>query len=278
MAMYMNCLQWIAGLIAGGVFLLYILCQFNRVVHYHVKNVSSNLWYALLGVFVIPFTVWNPFDPANTRWFTFWIRTLCTKEIFDVKTNVKNLHYLDADEPRLLVGNHQSTMDQIGAMEIWPQRCAMVAKKSLLYAGTFGIAAWLCGTIFVDRRNATNAKETTDNIVNIIKKKKTSVWMYPEGTRSTSTDLDMLPFKKGAFYVAIQAQIPIVPVVFSNYKDSYNPKEYLFQPVEFTMTILPPISTKGRKLSDVQELSDEVREVMLKTYRETSPKKATKKD
>ena len=62
----------------------------------------------------------------------------------------------------------------IGMMEIWPDRCTSLAKKELLYAGTFGFAAWLCDTIFIDRINHEKAVQTVARTADIIKKKNVS--------------------------------------------------------------------------------------------------------
>ncbi|GCB83188.1 hypothetical protein scyTo_0023912, partial [Scyliorhinus torazame] len=52
------------------------------------------------------------------------------------------------------------------------------------------------------------------------------LWVFPEGTRNH--DGNMLPFKRGAFHLAVQAQVPIIPVVFSSYNDFYNRAEKRF--------------------------------------------------
>ena len=57
-----------------------------------------------------------------------------------------------------------------------------------------------------------------------------SVWVFPEGTRSSFTTPDLLDFKKGAFHLAVQAQIPIVPIVIRNYSDTVNKKAKRFLP------------------------------------------------
>ena len=55
-------------------------------------------------------------------------------------------------------------------MKILPDRCTMLAKKELLYAGTFGVAAWLCGIVFIDRMSSEKAKETMrETAFNLVK-------------------------------------------------------------------------------------------------------------
>ena len=79
----------------------------------------------------------------------------------------------------------------------------------------------------------------------------------------------MLPFKKGAFYLAIKSQLPISPVVYSRYY-FLNHKEQRFDTGEVIMTVLPPISTKGMTMEELPELMDRVRTIMMETYRATS--------
>lgn len=94
-------------------------------------------------------------------------------------------------------------------------KCTVVAKRELFYAWPFGLAAWLCGLIFIDRMQSDKARNSLFNAADVIKKKKIKLWIFPEGTRRNTGELH--PFKKGAFHVAIDAQIPILPVVFSSY-------------------------------------------------------------
>ena len=103
-------------------------------------------------------------------------------------------------------------------------KCTVVAKKSLLFAGPFGIMAYMCGVLFIDRRKRVEAREYLAEAVKWCKENETSLVLFPEGTRHHDSNvLDMLPFKLGAFTSAIQAQIPILPVVFSHY-DFYDSK------------------------------------------------------
>ena len=75
----------------------------------------------------------------------------------------------------------------------------------------------LSGAVFVDRGNSAKAIRSLTAAGEAIKARHTSLWMFPEGTRSMREHHDMLPFKKGAFHMAIQAGVPIVPVVCENY-------------------------------------------------------------
>ena len=75
----------------------------------------------------------------------------------------------------------------------------------------------LSGAVFVDRGNNAKAIRSLHAAGETIKARNTSLWMFPEGTRSMREYPDMLPFKKGAFHVAVEAGVPIVPVICENY-------------------------------------------------------------
>lgn len=101
--------------------------------------------------------------------------------------------------------------------ELWPimDKCTVISKKEIFYLWPFGLAAWLWGTIFIDRLNAESAQRSINSTGEIIRNRKSRVLMFPEGTRSMKSKL--LPFKKGAFHLAIASQCPVQPVVVSRY-------------------------------------------------------------
>merc|ERR550534_975082 len=92
-----------------------------------------------------------------------------------------------------------------------------------------------------------------------------TIWIFPEGTRYHGKG--MLPFKKGAFHLAVQAQVPIIPVIFSCFHNFYDKRKFFFQtPGEFTIEALPPIETAGLTIDDVPDLMTRVRKDMMDTY------------
>jgi lysophosphatidate acyltransferase len=80
----------------------------------------------------------------------------------------------------------------------------------------------LSGTIFVDRGNSAKARRSLQEAGDGMKARKSSLWMYPEGTRNNQPEPNVLPLKKGGFHLAIQAGLPIVPVVSENYWRLYH--------------------------------------------------------
>lgn len=126
----------------------------------------------------------------------------------------------------------------------------------------------LSKTVFIERKSRSQAFAAFDSAAAQMKTEKQSVFIFPEGTRSYYDHPDLLSFKKGAFHLAIQAQVPIVPIVVANYSNVLNVKKKTFQPGRIPVKILEPISTKGKTKEDVDQLLDEVRSKMLGTLKE----------
>lgn len=80
----------------------------------------------------------------------------------------------------------------------------------------------------MDRGNRDSAVKQAKKAAEDIHRQKQNVFIFPEGTRNTTRTNTFLPFKKGAFYMATQAQVPIIPIVVSNYKDIYHSKKKHF--------------------------------------------------
>lgn len=173
-----------------------------------------------------------------TMWYT-------TGVAFNV---IQGEEYLST-RPAVFVANHQSELDVLMLGTVFPKYCSMTAKKSLKLMPFLGWFMALSRTVFIDRGNRQNAVKAVDGAAKEIQQHQQSVFMFPEGTRSYSLKPDLLPFKKGAFHLAVQAEVPIVPVVVENYSHLLNIPKRMFNPgrinvkgkwVHFT---LPSIST-----------------------------------
>lgn len=150
--------------------------------------------------------------------------------------------------------------------DFWPimNKCTVVAKRELFFAWPFGLAAWLCGLIFINRMQTERAREQLYAAAEKIKVKKIKLWIFPEGTRRNTGQLH--PFKKGAFHVAINAQLPIVPVVYSSYRTFLDDENKHFNHGKIIVTALPPIPTVGLTKHDIDGLMQNTFDVMNREY------------
>ena len=121
----------------------------------------------------------------------------------------------------------------------------------------------LSKTVFIERKSRSQAVAAFDKAAEQMHNNHQSVYIFPEGTRSYYDHPDLLPFKKGAFHLAVQAQVPIIPVAIANYSNVLDVKRKLFRPGTVPVRVAKPIETKGKTKEDVDALVKETREVML---------------
>lgn len=96
-----------------------------------------------------------------------------------VHWELRGKEHLEQERACIIVANHQSSLDVLGMFNIWPimGKCTAVGKKEILYAWPFGLAAWFCGMIFIDRMNSEKAHSVINNATNYIKEKKVIQFM-----------------------------------------------------------------------------------------------------
>jgi lysophosphatidate acyltransferase len=172
---------------------------------------------------------------------------------------------LYSNRPIVIVGNHQSALDVVFLGCIWPTHCSVTAKKSLRIVPFLGWFMTLSGSVFIDRAHRSEATKALSGAADAMKTLKQSVFMFPEGTRSYAQEPMLLPFKKGAFHLAVQAGVDIVPVVAENYSRVLDMKAKHFNPGVIRVKVLQPISTAGMTTADVDKLTQDTRNKMLET-------------
>lgn len=217
-----------------------------------------------LSLLLLPIVI---FRPRNMKNFNLYSSVLnFAFKIFTIDMEIENGEYLESDKPYILITNHQSSLDVMVMMKIWPRRnCTILAKKQLLYAGPFSLITWLGGMTFIDRFNSEKARSTINQLAERINEKNMRVWIFPEGTRNATTQL--LPFKKGAFHLAIQAKIPVVCVVTSSYLNFYSKKERKFTSNgKVKIRVLKPVETCDLTLDNVTDLAKQMQERMQNAF------------
>ncbi|XP_069556973.1 1-acyl-sn-glycerol-3-phosphate acyltransferase beta [Brachyistius frenatus] len=252
---------WMA---AAPLLLFPLLMWTSSTFVFYFKKCFYVAWMMALALLAIPLCVLKSGgrDVENMR----IIRSLArhVKYFLGLRFDVSGWEHLQTEGPYVIISNHQSSLDVLGLMEILPDRCTMIAKKELIYAGTVGLICWLGGIVFINRKKTSDAKNVMADAAKTMLDDQVRLWVFPEGTRNQSGDL--LPFKKGAFHLAVQAQVPIIPVVFSNYSNFYLRKEKQFNSGTIRLKILPKIETKGMTTDDVASLSDKSFNVMRAAF------------
>uniref|UniRef100_A0A096MCF1 1-acyl-sn-glycerol-3-phosphate acyltransferase n=1 Tax=Poecilia formosa TaxID=48698 RepID=A0A096MCF1_POEFO len=235
---------------------------------FYFKKFFYVAWMMFLAIVGIPICLLKSGgrDVENMRIIRSMVRHV--KYLFGLRIEVRGWEHLQTEGPYVIISNHQSSLDVLGMMEILPDRCTTIAKKELVYAGTVGLICWLAGIVFINRKKTNDAKSVMADAAKTMLDEQVRLWVFPEGTRNQNGDL--LPFKKGAFHLAVQAQVPIIPVVFSSYNSFYLRKEKQFNSGVIRLRILPKIETKGLTSDDVSCLSDQSHSLMRTAFLEIS--------
>ncbi len=156
----------------------------------------------------------------------------------------------------IITPNHQSNSDILALITMLPIPFRWVVKKELIRIPVFGWALSRTGAIAIDRSDPKQSIQSLQNATDKLKG-SWSVLIYPEGTRTS--DGNLLPFKKGAFMMAVQTGIPILPVTSNGAFKVLRKKTIWFRPGHITVTLGNPIATDGLTEKDVPELMEKTR-------------------
>ena len=157
-----------------------------------------------------------------------------------VDLRVEGEENLWSERPAVFIFNHQSGLDLVLMAKLIRRDVTGVGKKELLNNPLFGPLLEASGVVFVDRFNTARAIEALEPAVQALRE-GLSLAVAPEGTRSLTPRLGS--FKKGAFHMAMQAGVPIVPVVFRNVLDALPKDALVVRPAIVEAVVLPPVDT-----------------------------------
>lgn len=185
------------------------------------------------------------------------------KACLGITITVKNELYLK-EMPSVVVGNHQTVLDIFVLGRLFMPGYTVTAKKALKFVPFLGWFMMASGTFFLDRAKGEKARKVLDGALASLKRDKRSIFIFPEGTRSASKKLEVRQFKKGAFHLAKQADIPVVPVAVSNYSHIFHSKDKVFRGGEIVIQVLKPMPTSDLSTNeDVTKFTAEVSDKIL---------------
>ncbi|MEY4270687.1 MAG: hypothetical protein RLZZ58_1903, partial [Pseudomonadota bacterium] len=164
--------------------------------------------------------------------------------------------------PCIFIFNHQSKADVVIMAKLIRRDMGGVGKKEIRDTPIIGKLMEWAGTVFVDRADGQSAIKAMEPLVDAIRIDGKSICIAPEGTRTLTPKL--APFKKGAFHLAMQAGVPIVPVVIHNAADVAPKNEFVMRPATVRVDVLPPVDTSGWKRTTLNRHVADVRNLFLK--------------
>ncbi|HSP61744.1 MAG TPA: lysophospholipid acyltransferase family protein [Pyrinomonadaceae bacterium] len=179
-----------------------------------------------------------------------------------VKVNVTGRELLDPQQPYVFVANHWSYLDAAPLFAYTGRRMGMVGKKELLKAPILGYGMGFVNVIAIDRSNRERAVESIQEATRRLRS-GISFGVCPEGTRARQGE--MLPFKKGAFHMAVEAGVPIVPIALRNSDQLMGRGTGEAWPGTIEMVMLPPVETTWVSSDDdLRKLVEQVQGMIMK--------------
>lgn len=172
---------------------------------------------------------------------------------------VKGKENLDPDANYVFASNHRSYLDTATIFGHTGRRIGLVAKKELLKAPIFGQGMGFVNIIAIDRSNPEKALASMEKARGVLESGY-SFGIFAEGTRALPGEL--LPFKKGAFHLAMQTGAPVVPVAIKNTDWMMGKRTGLAYAGTIEMIFLPPIETKNLTENDLMDLLEKTRRVI----------------
>jgi len=172
------------------------------------------------------------------------------------RIHVSGREHLNPRQGYLFAANHQSNLDPPLLFAYLGQNTGALAKKELTKIPLFKQGFALIHVVPIDRRNRESAIESTRRGAAELRRGY-SLMAFPEGTRTV--DGKVREFKKGVFFMALEAGVPIVPVVINNTRLVMPKGGNTVTPGDVWLEILPPISTEGYTEANIEKLIERVR-------------------
>ncbi len=185
-----------------------------------------------------------------------------------VDLRIEGEEHLWSERPAVFIFNHQSALDAVLMIKMVRRDVTGVGKKEIKSNPIFGPVFGAAGVVFIDRFDRKKAIEALKPAVQALREGRSLV-IAPEGTRSLTPRPG--PFKKGAFHIAMQAGVPIVPVVFRNVLDAMPKDATVVRPATIEVVVLPPIDTREWRVEEIDRHIAEVRQRYLDVLDSDSP-------
>lgn len=184
-----------------------------------------------------------------------------------IKLKIYNRDSIDFGKTYIYAGNHQSYLDIPAIFVAIKSNFYFVAKEELKKVPLLGWYMQMAGMIFVDRQSRDKSFQSIKKAGKLVRKGK-SVMTFPEGTRSVNGKIKA--FKRGAFHLAVEARVPVIPMAIEGAHDILPPGGSLLNMKRGTIKVIfgSPVSTENLTKKDIKQLTSETQAQIEKMHNE----------
>ena len=219
----------------------------------------------ILALFIIVYGAFRPHSPIHDKVVKHW--SFVFLKLPPVRVEVDGIEKIDPTKRYVIASNHLSQFDIPLLFSVLPVHGRFLSKKELFKIPLVGQAMRTIGIIEIDRASGTSSRQAINEGVKIAADRGYSLIVFPEGTRSTGGQF--LPFKKGAFRIAIDTGLPLVPVLIDGTELINRPGSKIFRRGKARVVICDPIETSGMTNKDnLNDLARTVESTMTERFQE----------
>ena len=227
---------------------------------YYLFTLLQVTFFFILSIIVLVITY--PFDKSR-RWVHECSRCICWL-LFGVPPRVKRtidgLENIDKNKSYVMVLNHNSGVDIFAAYKI-PLNFRWVSKREVFRVPFMGPLLTIHGDIPIERGNPSKAMAKVLSLGKLWLSRGASVAIFPEGTRSKTGEINR--FKMGAFNLAKEAEVEILPVVMTGTNKMFRKGWLMNWTNHVAIRVLKPIPVEQVVATDVKDMAQQVRESMV---------------
>jgi len=183
--------------------------------------------------------------------------------VFGMRCAVRGMERANGIGACVILSTHRSNLDAPCLIGRLPMVFSFVIKRALLRVPIFGWGVQAARYVSIDRADRADALSGMARACDLLKTGR-SVLVFPEGTRSPTED--MLPLKKGGIVLAIQAQVPILPVAVAGTRSLMPKKHLMIHSGRAVLNVGEPIQTTGLTYEDRDQVLQRVQAAMSELY------------
>jgi 1-acyl-sn-glycerol-3-phosphate acyltransferase len=222
-----------------------------------ITAIIATVWLPLLAIIYLVTVPWDPGRYTVGRWFRRCaVTAVAFNPLWDFRTS--GFRPSDPRRPYVAVSNHESLAD-IFLISHLPWEMKWLSKDAIFKLPIMGWMMRMAGDVAVSRSSRSSRVEALEQC-KIRLDRKVSVMIFPEGTRSNTGEL--LPFKDGAFRLAVENGLPILPMAVAGTRGAMKKGSLVFGRSRAEVRVLEPIPTEGLGVRDVPALRDRVRDLI----------------